>query len=109
MANREKPAFGDANEDGALGSGAARDEDNPFDDAADAQTTEKIFLSEDQKLMVEPWIAVFGRDPVYKLFSKKFAEKESGISMCEEALKRPDLAKTRETFKVACLVVSRAI
>lgn len=92
-----------------MGSGAARDEDNPFDDAADAQTTEKIFLSEDQKLMVEPWITVFGRDPVYKLFSKKFAEKESGITMCEEALKRPDLAKTRETFKVACLVVSRAI
>ena len=44
-----------------------------------------------------------------KLFSKKFSEKEKAISLCEEALTDPACNKTRETLKISCLVVNRAI
>ena len=66
-------------------------------------------MTEDQKIMVEPWITVFGNDPVKQLFSKKFSEKEKALCACEEKLKDPSFKKTRDTLKVSCHVVCRAI
>ena len=85
------------------------EEEKEAGDAGQNDVEEKIQLTQDQKILVEPWIAVFGRDPIMKLFSKKFSEKEKAIGLCEDALKDPACKKTRETLKVACLVVSRAI
>ena len=59
--------------------------------------------------MVEPWNAVFGRDTIVKLFSKKFADKEKGIQECEAVLKDSDSAKTKETLRVSCLIANKAI
>ena len=47
--------------------------------AKDEESSATIFMTEDQKIMAEPWIEVFGKDPITKLFSKKFSEKERGL------------------------------
>ena len=47
--------------------------------AKDEESSATIFMTEDQKIMAEPWIEVFGKDPITKLFSKKFSEKEKGL------------------------------
>ena len=59
--------------------------------------------------MVEPWNAVFGADPIKKLFSKKFSDKEKGLLECENLLKGQSCPKTRETLKVACQVSCKAV
>ena len=59
--------------------------------------------------MAEPWFAVFGEEPVKKLFAKKWATKEEGLGECEQILMSPDCARTKETFKAACQVASKAI
>lgn len=59
--------------------------------------------------MVEPWITVFGNDAIIKLFSKKFADKEKGLQECEMFLKDSSVEKTKETLRISCLVVQKAI
>lgn len=66
-------------------------------------------MTEDQKIQVEPWIAVFGKDTILKLFSKKFSDKEKAIQECEDVLKSKTCTKSKETLKVACLVVNKTI
>lgn len=68
-----------------------------------------IFMTEDQKIMVEPWNTVFGSDSIQKLFSKKFSDKEKGLQECENVLKSSACIKTRDTFKVSCQVANKAI
>jgi len=68
-----------------------------------------IFMTEDQKIMVEPWNIVFGSDSIKLLFSKKFTSKEKGLLECETALKSSACVKTKETLKVSCQVSSKAI
>ena len=43
----------------------------------------KIFMTEDQKIQAEPWIAVFGQQTIARLFSKKYSDKERGLQECE--------------------------
>ena len=59
--------------------------------------------------MVEPWVAIFGKDAIFKLFSKKFTDKEKGLQECEEVLKDSQLIKTKETLRIASLVVCKAL
>ena len=84
------------------------------DQEANADKTEtnakvSVKLTQDQKLMVEPWIAIFGEESIHKLFSKKFQEKEKGLQECEAVLKDSTKEKSRETLRVSCLIVHRAI
>ena len=44
-----------------------------------------------------------------KLFAKKWTTKEEGLGECEQVLKSPNCARTKETFKAACQVANRAI
>ena len=68
-----------------------------------------IFMTEDQKIMVEPWNTIFGSDSIKKLFSKKFSDKEKGLQECENILKSSTCNKTRDTLKVSCQVANKAI
>lgn len=70
---------------------------------------EKIFMTEDQKIMVEPWIAVFGKEVIEKLFSKKFADKEQAINECDEFMKSNRFRGSKDTLKVACSIVNQAV
>ena len=59
--------------------------------------------------MAEPWGAVFGSDSIKRLFSKKFSDKEKGLQECENVLKDASCVKTKETLRISCLVVCKAI
>ena len=72
-------------------------------------SSDSIFMTEDQKIMVEPWNAVFGRDTIVKLFSKKFQDKEKSLQECEVVLKSANCVKSKETLRISCLVSCKAI
>ena len=77
--------------------------------AAAANNPSEIFMTEDQKIMVEPWNAIFGSAAIVKLFSKKFSDKEKGLQECEQVLKDASFAKNKETLRISALVVCKAI
>ena len=47
------------------------------------QVPEEFKMTQDQIQMAEPWIAIFGEEPVKKLFGKKWVTKEEGLGECE--------------------------
>ena len=63
---------------------------------------EELKLTQDQIQMAEPWISIFGEEPIKKLFGKKWATKEEGLEECEKFILSQECNLTKESFKAAC-------
>ena len=73
------------------------------------QVPEELKMTQDQIQMAEPWIAIFGEEPVKKLFGKKWVTKEEGLGECEQFILSQECDLSKESFKAACQIASRAI